>query len=267
VRIGLIDGPVVTGLPEFAGALFEKTALVGVCAQTDSAACRHGTFVASMLAASRQSTAPAICPGCTFVLRPIFPEDQVFATMPTATPRTLAAAIDDCIDAGAQVINMSAATSRPSPNAEPVLRDALDRAARFGVIVVAAAGNQGTLGGSAITRHSWVIPVVACDARNYPLSYSNLGRSIGSSGLSAPGEGIVSLGPDGRMVTMEGTSVAAPFVTGAIALLWSAFPRASAGLIRAAILPARRPGVVPPLLDASVAYQALINSNHQGAFA
>ena len=50
--------------------------------------------------------------------------------------------------------------------------------------MVAAAGNQGTLGSSAITRHPWVIPVVACDLRGRPMNESNLGSSIGRRGLT-----------------------------------------------------------------------------------
>jgi subtilisin family serine protease len=99
---------------------------------------------------------------------------------------------------------------------------------------------------------------VACDERGVPLSYSNLGKSIGSSGLRAPGKGVTSTGADGRPATFEGTSVATPFVTGAIALLWSEFPDASAGALRCAITRrGRHPGVVPPLLDAWGAYRAL----------
>jgi len=44
---------------------------------------------------------------------------------------------------------------------ERELDEVLDYAARRGVITVAAAGNQGAIGSSAITRHQWVIPVAA----------------------------------------------------------------------------------------------------------
>ena len=99
---------------------------------------------------------------------------------------------------------------------------------RRGAIVVAAAGNQGALGGFAITRHPWVIPVTACDNRGMPISESNLGGSIGRRGLAAPGDAVTSLSAAGQVLTFGGTSVAAPFVTGAIALLWSEFRGASA---------------------------------------
>jgi len=155
--------------------------------------------------------------------------------LPSATPQELAAAIIECIDAGARVINLSLALAQPSTKGEQALEEALHQAARRSVIVVAAAGNQGALGSSAITRHPWVISVVACDLQGRPMSESNLGRSIGRRGLTAPGDAITSLSAEGPPLRLGGTSVAAPFVTGTIALLWSEFPAATAAQIKLAI--------------------------------
>ena len=58
--------------------------------------------------------------------------------------------------------------------------------------------------------------------------------------------------------------MAVPFVTGAIALLWSEFPTASVGHLKLAITQAHRPrraSVVPPLLDAASAYHTLLTAN------
>ncbi len=186
--------------------------------------------------------------------------------MPSATPQELAAAIVECIDAGARLINLSLALTQNSTRGEETLQCALDHAVKRGVIVVAAAGNQGALGSSAITRHPWVIPVAACDLAGRPISGSNLGGSIGRRGLSAPGDRITSLGTDDQPLTLGGTSVAAPFVTGAIALLWSEFPAASAAQIRQTIAEAgasRRTAVVPPLLDAMALLDALSATNEK----
>jgi subtilisin family serine protease len=141
-----------------------------------------------------------------------------------------------------------------------VLEEALNHAARRDVIVVAAAGNQSTIGSSVITRHRWVIPVVACDQTGRPRNESTLGSSIGRRGLRAPGDSITSLASEGGSMMLSGTSVAAPFVTGTIALLWSLFPQATASQIRFATTQTsqpRRPSIVPPLLDAVAAWQAL----------
>ena len=186
--------------------------------------------------------------------------------MPSATPQELAAAIQDCLVAEVRIINLSLALAYPSTKGEQALEEALNQCARRGVLVVAAAGNQGTLGSSAITRHPWVIPVAACNLIGRPINDSNFGSSIGRRGLSAPGADITSLGPTGQALTLGGTSVAVPFVTGAIALLWSEFLAASAGHVKFAITQARRPrraSVVPPLLDAALAYNTLSITNAQ----
>jgi subtilisin family serine protease len=271
ITIGLIDGPVASHLADLAAATIREIPgnLKGTCARADTVACTHGTFVAGMLAACRGSAAPAICPGCTLLLRPIFAEGvNGNGDMPSATPEDLAEAIVDSVEAGAKVINLSAALVQPSLKGEHKLEEALDYAAQRGTITVAAAGNQGTVGSSAITRHPWVIPVTACNLQGRPLSESNLGRSIGRQGLSAPGEGVTSLGSDGKPRAFGGTSAAAPFVTGTIALLWSEFPRSSAAEVKLAVTQGgRQPQktLVPALLDAWTAYQVLALRHTSGS--
>jgi subtilisin family serine protease len=261
IKIGLVDGPVVTQHADLANEHFREIPghNEATCGQANSIACLHGTFIAGILSAQRNSPAPAICPNCTLLIRPIFAETTFGREhMPSATPQELAAAILECLNAGARVVNLSLALAQPSTKGEHALDEALSQALRRGVLIVAAAGNQGTLGSSVITRHPWVIPVVACDLRGRPISESNLGVSIGMRGLSAPGAGITSLGSGGQSLTLSGTSVAVPFVTGAIALLWSEFPAATAAQIKLALIPGpRRASVVPPLLNAAAAYQLL----------
>jgi subtilisin family serine protease len=116
------------------------------------------------------------------------------------------------------------------------------------------------LGSTAITRHPWVIPTAAFDMTGRPMGYSNLGGSIGQRGLGAPGDRITSLGAEGATLVLGGTSAAVPFVTGALALLWSEFPDAAAADIKLAVMRTslrRRTTVVPPLFDAWAAYQSL----------
>lgn len=266
ISIALIDGPVLMTHPDLAEENIREVAgrRGGGCARAGSTACMHGTLVAGILSARRGSVAPAICPDCRLLLRPIFPElTETNGALPSATPEELADAIIDSVDAGARVLNLSAVLAEPSSNGERDLVQALDYAASRGTISVAAAGNQGILGSSVVTRHSSVIPVAACDLRGVPLNGSNLGNSIGQRGLMAPGGGVTSLGTDGRPQTFSGTSAAAPFVTGAIALLWSEFPEANAGEIRSAItqgMTGRRRAIAPPLLDAWAAYQRMNSS-------
>ncbi len=277
IAIGLIDGPIVVSHPDLSQS---RVRLIpgqrgGACTRSDSLACIHGTFIAGILCANSGSAAPAICPDCTLFVRPLFGEAGANGSgVPSAPPEELADAIVEVIEAGARIINLSSALSQPVPKHEPRLVEALNYAAQLGVITVAAAGNDGSIASSVITRHPWVISVAGCDETGLPTNESNLARSIGLHGLAAPGRNITSLGADGSPRAFSGTSVAAPFVTGAIALLWSLHPTRAAAEITVAIRSAanctgvcasavwtpaqkRRKSIVPPLLNAWRAYATM----------
>jgi subtilisin family serine protease len=256
VTIALIDGPVAAGIPELAHASMSIIDQGGGCQVTNSAACLHGTHIAGILVARRGSVAPAIAPDCTLLVRPLLPELTPQNTVPSASPAALADAVASCVRARARIINISADLLGGAVADEPELTDALDLAARQGALVVAAAGNQSAIASSPISRHRWVIPVAACDNFGHPSAFSNFGRSIGR-GLLAPGEQVRSAGPDGAVSRFSGSSVAAPFVTGAAALLWSLFPGTSASAIREALCGLDSGRLIPRLLDAERAYQKL----------
>src|SRR5262245_9270330 len=96
IMIGLIDGPVATQRPDLSGGRIRElhSNRATTCSQVKSAACVHGTFVAGILSARRESDAPAICPNCTLIVRPIFAETQTGSRqMPSALPEELARAI------------------------------------------------------------------------------------------------------------------------------------------------------------------------------
>lgn len=259
IVIGLIDGPVQTGHPDLEGTSIHTLAGAPGCLRPTSVACLHGTFVAGILHARRGSAAPALCPGCRLLVRPIFAEGDG-AGFPSCEPEDLALAMVDCIRAGARLLNLSVGLMHASPSAVRVLEAALDLAARQSVLVLAAAGNQGMVGASALARHPAVLPVAASTANGAIASLSNLGHSVGRRGLAAPGDSIESLAPDGGTRRFSGTSAATPFVTGTAALLWSLYPHASVARIRHSLLHATRAArssIAPPLLDAQAAWDAL----------
>ena len=74
VRIGLIDGPVAADHAHLASESIQLLdgPAIEPSTPTVSAARAHGTYVAGILSARRGSPAPAICPGCTLLVRPIF---------------------------------------------------------------------------------------------------------------------------------------------------------------------------------------------------
>jgi subtilisin family serine protease len=263
IVIALIDGPVLMQN----AALWSKNVrqvdskLPATCRRASSAACMHGTFVASILAAKRGSGAPAICPDCTLLVRPIFSEsDPHNGQMPSAAPDELAEAIVDAVKGGASVLNLSVSLAESSAPGNRQLEQALNYAAARDVLIVVAAGNQGMIGGSVLTSHPWTIPVIACDDSGRPLASSSLSASTGQRGLSAPGENVPVIGSNAAISRISGTSAAAPFVAGTAALLRSAFSRATAAAIKVALTDKRmgqRRRLIPPLLDAWAAYQVL----------
>lgn len=260
VVVGVIDGPVDASHAELARSRLRfLSAEGGECAIPRSDACLHGTFVAGMLCTRRDSGAPALCPGCTVLVRPLFCEAERPGQCPDVSPGDLAAALTDVVDAGARVVNMSLGLATTALGPMPELDEACEYAYRRGALVVCAAGNGGHVGSASLFAHGWVIPVAACDEAGRPLPASNLGRSVGRRGLLAPGRAITSTAPGGGMTSMSGTSVSAPWVTGTAALLWSLAPHAPATAVRRALLRPDRPrrSIVPPLLDGESGLQAL----------
>ena len=71
IAVGLIDGPVWMLHPDLARENIRPVsdAAVSACSLATSMACSHGTYVAGILAARRGSAAPALCPGCTLLVR------------------------------------------------------------------------------------------------------------------------------------------------------------------------------------------------------
>ena len=98
ISIGLIDGPVVLDHPDLAAENIREVPgkLPAACADASDAACAHGTFIAGILVARRTSVAPAICPGCNLLVRPIFSQAPANGEqMPSAFAGELADAIID----------------------------------------------------------------------------------------------------------------------------------------------------------------------------
>ena len=126
------------------------------------------------------------------------------------------------------------------------------------MILVVASGNQAKVGYSPLLDHPWIVPVVAMNEQGSLNRQSNISSSIGKLGVMAPGENITSTSPNGGYIQMTGTSVAAPFVTGTIALLWSEFPNATASEIKYSITATTRcRTIIPAKLNAETAWSTL----------
>lgn len=262
ITIGVIDGPVDTSHDAFKDARIKgiSSSTVLTCREKTGNSCCHGTFVAGMFCAGRSTRFPGICPDCTLLVRPVFRDGlSMQNNSPAVTPGDLARAIIETVIAGARIINFSMGLLNMSMQQHCRLQEAIDFASGRGVILVAASGNNGGIGHVPLFNHRGVIPVASCDRHGRFSSAANTGPSVGRRGLMAPGMDIAGAAPGGGYTTMSGTSTAAPFVSGACALLWSLFPQAAAADIKKAILLPGRPrkSIMPPLLDVEESWQAL----------
>ncbi|GGS35527.1 S8 family serine peptidase [Deinococcus knuensis] len=130
----------------------------------------------------------------------------------------VAQAIDWAVDHGADVINLSLGSTESSK----VVDRALERAAASGVLVVSSAGNENTspitYPASAARRkglNSSLVSVGSVDLNDVKSSFSNYASELE---MVAPGESVYAPAPDGQMAAWSGTSMAAPMVTGSLAL-------------------------------------------------
>jgi len=287
VTIGLIDGPIDLNHPAFESSKIKavRESQMIECKTADSLACRHGTFVSGILCSKRGLSAPAICPGCTLLLRPIFLDKLKLYTknntnkysntkrgnqdnglyLPAGSLEELSEAILETVDSGANIINLSLGLSNSSLTFHSKVQEAYDYARKKNVIIVAAAGNLGNIGGLSLIENEWVIPVASCDEFGKLNLFSNIGNSIGTRGLLSPGTNITSTYSGKALYTqMSGTSFAAPFVTGALALLWSIFSKASADQLVYSIRNRNSfknniRSIIPKLLNAEDAFYKLRN--------
>jgi subtilisin family serine protease len=119
------------------------------------------------------------------------------------------------------------------------LRDAFLALESQGILVVVAAGNDGRdidyyPEFPASFNLSNQVTIAASSRADYMTSWSNSGFQYVH--LAAPGEGILSTVPNNGTAYMDGTSMAAPFVSGAAALIWADRPQATAVQVKQALL-------------------------------
>lgn len=148
-------------------------------------------------------------------------------------------AIDYAVVKGAQVINCSWGTGGQSR----ALRDAVERAAARGVLVVASAGNAGRdLDAEPYYPASYdlpnVIAVAATDASDLLAPWSNYGAK--RVHVAAPGVEVLTTAKGGGYASVSGTSAAAPLVSGVAGLVKTVRPLLRAERTREAIIATTR---------------------------
>ena len=156
----------------------------------------------------------------------------------------LAAAVEAAVADGMDVINMSLGEPEVEPSRD-LLVQALEGAAAAGVVPVIAAGNDfSDFGYGSVSSPGSApsaITVAAVDSRNVIASFSSAGPTPMSlqmkPDVSAPGVSILSSLPakQGSFGELSGTSMAAPHVAGAAALLKERHPTWTVAQIKSAL--------------------------------
>ena len=134
---------------------------------------------------------------------------------PELSPPELADAVVRIVDAGARIVNLSLGMDSSTLSGEPLLASAFDYARKRGVLIVAASGNSGRVGRVPLFATPGSSLWGPATGPGRLVESSNIGPAVGRQGLLAPGSNVSSTDSGGGYSQMSGTSVAAPFVTGA----------------------------------------------------
>lgn len=207
----------------------------------------HGTNMASIIAGhghgpGGRNGMMGVAPEARILsLRAILENDEpgfVFFNGNERFSDVIAKGIRYAVDHGAAVINMSLGKSYPTKEERQAVAYAISR----GVVVVAAAGNEGAGRAARRTGHApfsypasfpGVISVAAVTAEHRHAGFSNRNSAVV---VSAPGVRIIGAGPDGDYWIGDGTSPATAFVSGIAALIKSRHPTLPPALVAQAIV-------------------------------
>jgi subtilisin family serine protease len=207
----------------------------------------HGTHVAGTIAAQRDGV-DVTSSGATYEVSGVAYNAEIMPirvlggvsdyTTLEQEDAALANAIRYAVDNGASVMNMSfgmpfwssAWFDFPQTNA------ALTYATENNVVAVISAGNEGDLGGTYPSEpalratEDLAIAVGAVDSANQFVNFSNPAGSFFGvyPYVVAPGIGVISTTPNNSYAGFNGTSMAAPHVTGVVALMQQANPNLTA---------------------------------------
>lgn len=197
----------------------------------------HGTHVAGVIAAAGDNGHDMA--GIAWRSRLL--DVRVFDETGRADSGDLAEGIVKAVDEGADVINMSFG----APVADLAIRSAVQYALEHDVVLVAASGNDGVRYFNYPAYYPGVIAVGAVDAYGRQTEFTTTGRHVA---LFAPGYTVFSAVPGQSDYGLKsGTSMAAPFVSGAAALLLAENDFTPTQLRKLLAEPASAEG--PPILD------------------
>lgn len=245
--------------------------------------CGHGTHVAGVaVGASGQGGMNGVAPGAHLIAVQVFSRVDDDAQCGRGQSPCLVSSNADILSGLAHVLSLAGTANGASiaavnisigggafgssascDAANPSLKAAIDQLRSIGIATVIASGNDGQ--SSALSAPACISSAVSVGATTDTAPVTVPGYSNDASFLTllAPGSDITSSVPGGAYAVKSGTSMAAPHVAGAWAILKQAVPNATVGAIVGAFKATGRPVVDPgtgrthPLIDVDAARREL----------
>ena len=225
VKVGIVDTGIDRTHPDLAGKVAGcatsyssgVTIVNGVCDDDNG----HGSHVSGTISANTNNA--------TGVSGVAFNSPIVMCkALATAAGTGLTTDIANCINwtanQGVKLISMSLGGGD-----NQTLKAAVQSATRKGVLLIAAAGNDGDSTLNYPAAYPEVVSVAATDNRDQRASFSNANSDVE---VAAPGVDVESTYAGGLYMTLSGTSMATPHVAGVAAVIFDLNPGASASTVR-----------------------------------
>ena len=223
VTIAVIGGPVDTSNPALKGANITDKSRCTI--QDSPEGVRHNTDMAIILV----SPISGVAPDATLYNY----QSSTGSTISNGSCdsngdelNTTAALINQAVEDGAQFISVSQSVNESTNE----LKWAITNAITKGVIIVAAAGNEGHQDDTTqLGRYSGVVGVSAINSDGTFASYSSWGDGVVTAAFGGP---YTTYDVNtGEPVTVQGTSISAPLVAGMLALARQKWPDATTNQI------------------------------------
>ena len=243
--LGFVDTGVITNNPELSGRVSAASSCAAVtfrCSNGVRDDNGHGTGVAAIAAGSTVTGGwmSGVAPGATII------SEKVLSAAGSGYDSDVANGIVQAVNAGAKVINLSIGSGSAAPIlVDPAMAASVNYAASKGVVMVWAGGNSSlnysvtNITGLTAAAIQDTVLVGSVNTANVKSSFSNAPgaasfvatngqkTAINSMWLMAPGENIIAPGimyGANAYAYWTGTSMAAPMVSGALALLETEWP-------------------------------------------